>query len=46
MSGVYTDYHYIFVEIDGAGNLSETDEGNNIGMAEILFKRYLPLVIR
>ncbi len=42
----YLDFHYLFVEIDGVGNLPETNEDNNIGMTEILHYSYLPLILR
>ena len=42
----YLDFHYLFVEIDGVGNLPETNEENNIGMTEILHYLYLPLILR
>lgn len=42
----YLDFHYLFVEIDGVGNLPETNEDNNTGMTEILRYLYLPLILR
>jgi hypothetical protein len=42
----YLDFHYLFVEIDGFDVLPETNENNNIGMAEILWFLYLPLILR
>jgi hypothetical protein len=31
----YFDYDYLFVELDTAGNLTETNETNNVGMASL-----------
>jgi hypothetical protein len=40
----FLDYRYAFVTIDLTHNLTETNETNNTGMAEVPYFTYLPLV--